>query len=152
MKKAIIMLLLISLLLPLVPISTSVVVQNKTMMSIKDGTRSAKNYPDWAEGGFAGVWGVSREKILGRFRGVYGHKGRIPVFAARWNTTNDSRNGYVKGVFGRGYVLGVMNLTGDEKSFRIIGLYGMSGDKFVARIMGWRGPPLLVAGKFRPFQ
>jgi len=145
--KKVIMLLLISLLLPLVPISTSVVIQNKTVMSIEDETRSAKNYPDWAEGGFAGVWGVNREKILGQFKGVYGHKGRIPVFVAKWNTTNNSKKGYIKGIFGRGYVIGIMNLTGEEISFRIAGLYTVSGDKFVARIMGWRGystAPLLV--------
>jgi len=121
--KKVIMLLLISLLLPLVPISTSVVIQNKTVMSIEDETRSAKNYPDWAEGGFAGVWGVNREKILGQFKGVYGHKGRIPVFVAKWNTTNNSKKGYIKGIFGRGYVIGIMNLTGEEISFRIAGKF-----------------------------
>ena len=151
MKKLITM-LLISLLICSIPISTSLLVQNKTTKQVKGEASSAKDYPDWAEGAFAGVWGVNREKIIGHFKGLYGHKGRIPVFAARWNITNDSKNGYVKGVFGRGYVLGVMSLAGDKKSFRIIGLYSTNGNKFVARILGWRGPPLIVAGKFRPFQ
>jgi len=151
MKKAIVVLLLTSLLLFSAPISTSLVIQNRIITSIKNEIRSAKNYPDWAEGGFAGVWGVNREKILGQFKGVYGHKGRIPIFVAKWNTTNNSKKGYIKGIFGRGYVIGIMNLTGEEISFRIVGLYTVSGDKFVARIMGWRGTPLLAAGKFRQF-
>ena len=120
--------------------------------SIDNPYSDSKYYPDWADGDFVGAWGKGKEDILGYFKGLYGHKGSVSLFIGAWNTSDAGKSGGVRGVFGKGYMLGKINLKGEKTTTSIVGLYKATDDKFIARIMGVRGTPLVIAGHFKPFK
>lgn len=133
--------------------------KQNTVLTLRAQGESADNllsattdYPDWADGGFAGAWGKGKDDILGYLKGLYGHKGRVPIFLGAWNTSDTGKTGIVRGIFGKGYMLGKINLKGEKATTPVVGLYKATDDKFIARIMGVRGTPLVIAGHFKPFK
>ncbi len=113
---------------------------------------SPTDYPGWADGGFVGAWGKGEGNILGCVKGVYGHKGRVHIFMGTWNTSDASKTGVVGGIFGKGYMFGKIDLKSGKTTTPLVGLYKATDTKFVARVMGIKGDPLVVAGYFKPFQ
>ena len=113
---------------------------------------SPTDHPEWAEGGFVGTWGKGKNDVLGYFKGIYGHKGRVPIFLGAWNTSNGDKIGSAQGIFAKGYILGKMDREDDKTAHQFIGLYKATKTKFIARVMGPKGLPVIVAGTFKPFE
>lgn len=112
---------------------------------------SFEDPPDWANGGFGGAWGTSRDNILGYFKGLYGQRGRTPFFVGVWNTTDNSKQGVVRGICLRGFLLAKINLTGDARTAPLVGFYTTNDEHhFAARVMSVRGPPVVAMGRFQP--
>ena len=110
------------------------------------------DHPEWADGGFVGAWGLGVNHTLGYFIGYYGHRGRLQFFAGVWNTTDNSMHGYVRGVTIGPYLLGKINLSGDNHTAApIVGLYKANDEAFIARIMGVRGV-VVAHGRYQPFE
>ena len=158
MKKEIMILLVLGVLLVGTATSSFPLAQNAAFNlgaqeeSIDKPYSASKDYPDWVDGSFVGAWGKGKEDILGYFKGLYGHKGRVSLSLGVWNTSDTGKTGGVRGIFGKGYMLGKIDLIGEKATAPLVGLYKASDDKFIARVMGVKGTPVVVAGHFKPFK
>ena len=138
--------LLISLLFAFLPAASAVQIHTNLNVEKKVATY---DHPDWADGGFVGVWGL-KNHTLGYFAGYYGHRGRAQFFVGVWNTTDGSKWGYIKGITIGPYVLGKVNVSGDNRMVPIVGLFAANETRFIAKIMGVRGVVGAV-GRYQPF-
>jgi hypothetical protein len=158
MKKKIVILLVLGVFLVGLSTASSPLKQNTTPTiqvreeNNRDISSLPTDYPEWADGGFVGAWGKGKDDILGYFKGVYGQKGRVPIFVGAWNTSDGDKTGIVQGIFGKGYILGKINLKGEKTPVQFVGLYKATNTKFIARIMGIKGFPMIVAGQFKPLK
>lgn len=108
------------------------------------------DHPDWADGIFVGVWGL-RNHTLGYFAGYYDQRNRFHFFVGVWNTTNNSKWGYIRGLTIGPYMLGKVNVSGDNKMTPIVGLFVANETRFVAKVMSARGV-VGATGRYQPLE
>ena len=102
--------------------------------------------PEWADGIFAGVWGVGNDSFLGYFAGFYHQKNTNRGFyAGVWNTTDNSQTGSIIAFYSSIFTLGRINITEGNK-FPVVGFLLLNQTHLAGRIMTVAGPPVWMYG------